>query len=301
MARLSARGAVDLGALATARQNEQRAAQALAHAPAGAVTDVTEATFEQAVLQKSMQVPVVIDLWAEWCGPCKQLSPVLERLAAEAGGTWVLAKIDIEANKQLAGMFQVQSIPAVFAAIGGRVVPLFTGVVPEAEVRAYTDELLKVAAQVGLTGPVDQPADGADGEPAAPAEPPADPRFDAAYDAIEAGDWVAAEQAYRAVLGQTPSDPDALAGLALVGLYARTTDATEPTNPQTADERLLAADFAALRGDWALAFDLGIGVVRVTAGDDREAARQRVLDYFAVAGPDPSVAKARTALASALF
>jgi putative thioredoxin len=300
MAKISARGAIDLGALAQARHSEQRAAAAMAGAPAGVVINATDATFETDVLQRSLQVPVVIDLWAEWCGPCKQLSPVLETLAAQAGGQWILAKVDIDANPAIAQAFQVQSIPAVFAAIGGRVLPLFNGVYPESQIKQILEELLRVAAEQGLPG---APIGGADaeGDVMPSAEPPLDPRFEAAYDAIEQGDWAGAEKAYRAVLSATPSDPDATAGLALVGIYARTATADEPTAPATPEELLLAADFAALGNDWPRAFDLAIGVVRVTSAEEREAARQRVVDYFAVAGPDPAVPAARAALSSALF
>jgi putative thioredoxin len=304
MAKISARGAVDLGALATARQNEQRAATAMAHAPAGVVINATDATFESEVLQRSLQVPVVIDLWAEWCGPCKQLSPVLETLAAEGGGQWVLAKVDVDANPAISQAFQVQSIPAVFAAIGGRVLPLFNGVYPESQIRQILEELLRVAAEQGLPGaPIaGSEAGGPEGVQAGSlAEPAADPRFDAAYEAIERGDWDAADKAYRAVLAASPNDPDAVAGLALVGIYARTNGAQQPSVTSTPEDMLLAADFAALDNDWPRAFELSIGVVRDTSGDDRDAARQRVLDYFAVAGNDPAVPAARAALSNALF
>lgn len=295
----SARGAVDLGALAAARQNQQKAAQAMASAPAGVVIDVTAETFQAEVIDRSMTVPVVLDLWATWCGPCKTLSPILEKLAAEDGGRWVLAKVDVDAEQQIAAAFQVQSIPSVFAVIAGQPIPLFQGAYPEPQIRQIIDELLRVSAEQGVSGTI-----AADGAPAAePApqddeEPPVDPRYDAAFLAIEAGDWAAAAAAYQAVLAADPSDTDAQAGLAMVGVYQRTDGVDAPAGDEPA---LVAADFAVLTGDFPRAFDLGITAVRASAGDEREAARQRVLEYFLLAGDDPAVPKARTALASALF
>ena len=303
-------GAVDLGALAAARaaqeQSEQRAAARAADPNTlPVVLDVTDATFQADVIEQSMTVPVVLDLWATWCGPCRTLSPILERLADAYAGRWVLAKVDVDANPGIAQAFQVQSIPSVFAVVGGRPLPLFQGALPEPQVRAYLDELLKVAAANGVAGTVG----GAPAPGAAPAEPPADPRMEAAYDAIEAGDWAAARAAYEEILAASPADPVARAGLALVGVFERVSGADHAAVLAAADaapddlsaqER--AADVLVLDGRPVEAFARLTGAIRFASGADRDRLRTHLLDLFEVVGlDDPAVSRARIDLANALF
>jgi len=126
---MSMSGVVDLAAVKAAQEAKSKAEQARAEAarqggggavtPASLVIDVDEAGFERDVLQRSTEVPVVIDFWAEWCEPCKQLSPLLERLAVEYNGRFVLAKSDVDATQMLMQQFGVQGIPAVFAVVAG--------------------------------------------------------------------------------------------------------------------------------------------------------------------------------------
>ncbi|MGI5215010.1 tetratricopeptide repeat protein [Plantactinospora sp. CA-290183] len=298
------RGAVDLGALRAAQTPAQPAAnpptsraasgdappaQPAAGAGGVAVIDVTEATFQTEVLERSLTTPVVIDFWAEWCGPCKQLSPVLERLAAEYAGAWVLAKIDVDANPRLAQMFRVQGIPMVYAVVGGQPVDAFSGVVPEAQLRQWLDAVLK-AGGVAVAAPED-------------------PRLDEADEALMTGDLDAAEQAYRKILAEAPADAAAEAGLAQVAL-ARRVGGADPSaalaraeaNPDDVPAQLLAADIEVLSGQAEQAYARLVDLVRRTVGDDREATRQHLVSLFTIAGPDdPVVASARRALSRALF
>jgi putative thioredoxin len=305
-------GAIDLSALTGAAAPQQSAPGA---AGGGFVIDVTEATFQSEVLTRSMSVPVVIDFWATWCEPCKTLSPILERLAAQYEGRFVLAKIDVDENQAIAQAAQVQSIPTIVAVLRGQLVPLFQGAIPEAQAKQVIEQLLQMAVANGVAGRSDPIPGAAGGNPVEadaegePEEEPIDPRFEAAYDAINAGDFDKAAEAYRAVLAEAPADAEAKAGLAQVELLRRTagTDpgavvAAADADPADLDAQLLAADIEIVSGRVDQAFDRLIGTVRRVFGDDRERVRARVVELFdIVGGADPRVVKARSALASALF
>src|SRR3954447_7019318 len=114
------------------------------------MTDVTDATFQSAVLDRSAAVPVVVDLWTEWCGPCRTLGPILERVVAETDGAVELAKVDVDHNPGVSGAFAVQSIPAVYAISGGKVVDSFIGALPEQAVREFVARLLPTESEADI-------------------------------------------------------------------------------------------------------------------------------------------------------
>ncbi|MFD0823172.1 thioredoxin domain-containing protein, partial [Micromonospora zhanjiangensis] len=214
------RGAVDLGALRSAAPSPSRPATGTPAGPpsqpagpggtpgaAGgggggvAVIDVTETTLQSEVLERSLTTPVVLYFWAAGYEGGDQLSPVLERLAAEGAGAWVLARVDVQTSPRIAQMFRVQGIPMVYAVIGGQPVDAFSGVVPEAQLRQWIDAVLKAG------GVAVQPAE--------------DPRLSEADEALMVGDLDTAEQAYRKILAESPADSAAEAGLAQVSLARR--------------------------------------------------------------------------------
>ena len=302
---MNLQGAIDLGAVAAAREAQAKAAQVAAERAnnpiaASLIIDVTTATFEQEVIAQSMTVPVVVDLWATWCEPCKQLSPILEKLALEYDGRWILAKIDVDAEPQVAAAFQVQSIPTVYAVIGGQVAPMFQGAMPEPQVRQVLETVLAEAEKIGISSQVGE------SESEEVRQAPSDPRFDAAEAALEAGDWPAAVNAYQTILAASPADPIAKIGLLNVHLLQRT-DGREladdiATVTLETDSVLRAADATFLMGEYVDAFALLIEHIKNSDGKDRDQTRERLLELFEIAGPaDPAVVKGRSALTNALF
>ncbi|MEN9692549.1 MAG: hypothetical protein RLZZ330_193 [Actinomycetota bacterium] len=277
-------------------------AKPVASASSPYIVDVTEATFEAEVMIKSTQVSVIVDLWADWCGPCKQLTPILEKLVIEFDGKMVLAKIDTEANPQVAAAFQVQSIPAVFLILNGQVQQLFNGAYPEPQVRSVLEQVLDVAAK---TFGQEVASPNLLAEPEAEPEKPIDPRFVKAFDAMEAGEWDTAEVVFKEALLNAPADEEAKIGVIQVGLFKRTDgvdfDKVIGKSLDNHETYLEVADSLMMLGQLNAALDLLISGIKNFAGEERDEIKQRLLDFFVLIGDSEEVRTARRNLTNALF
>lgn len=300
------RGAIDLSPLVNRPQTPPSPGpEAASGSVPSLIFDATDASFGE-VVELSQTVPVIVDLWAEWCQPCKQLSPVLEKLINEFGGRLVLAKVDVDANPQLTQAFQAQSIPTVAAVIGGRPVSLFSGAYPEAQVRDVFEQVLQLAAQNGVTGRVSLDGEASDDEPV---EEPLPPHHAEAYEAISRGDYATAIREYETALAQNPADSLAKAGLAQVSLLARLAGKTLPDirdraarEPDSLDAALDVADLDVSGGHIEDAFGRLLDLYPARPAEDKEIIRQRILEYFEVVGvTDPRVIRARQRLTSLLY
>lgn len=255
------------------------------------VIEVTEATFQADVIEASHRAPVVVDLWASWCGPCRTLGPILERIAGERQGAFTLAKVDVDANPAIAQAFGVQSIPTVVAMRDGQPVDAFIGALPEPEVQRFIDRLLPTEADLDAAR---------------------------AADAAVAGDLTAAEADYRRALEADGGNMAAALGLAEL-LVARgdLEEAERLATPLRPDPRaeavlatirvarwaddegatpLCAARRDAARGEFATALEAMLALVH-----DEPEARASMLDVFAALGEDPLVGEYRRRLTNALF
>lgn len=238
------------------------------------VKNVNESDFRQQVIERSKEVPVVVDFWAEWCGPCRTLGPAIEKAVEDRGGKVELAKVDVDSNQQLAGEFKVQGIPAVKAFRGGEMVDEFTGALPPAQIEAFLDRIV-------------------------PSE-----EDEAASAAIEAGD----EQGLRELVSSSPSNAEAVAALARILL-----ERAEPGEAASLTENLAGTDLviaglnarARLAGSpeppaeafaaWDLgsheaSLDLLQQAVEGADDDRRDLLRKVMVGYFTELGPDSELA-----------
>lgn len=307
-------GAVDLSALRPPAGATPGAAGPATDAPGvpGSYSfDVTEQDFQAEVVDPSLSHPVVLALWSSRAPASREAVDALSRVVDAYEGRLSLARMDIDANPQLAQTLQVRAVPYVLALLRGQPVPLFEGTVDDDRARETFDQVVQAAVQNGVSGraaPRGAAAEPAE-EPAEPVEEPVDPRFTEGDTALEQGDYAGAAAAYRRVIEASPGDPDATVRLAQAELLARTDGQdgaavlqAAADRPDDLDAQLLAADVDVMSGRLAEAFDRVIAMVPRIFGDDRERARRHLLELFEVTGgEDPRVADARRRLANALF
>ncbi|WP_411286907.1 tetratricopeptide repeat protein [Phenylobacterium sp.] len=284
------------------------------------IKDGTDASFMADVVEASKTTPVIVDFWAPWCGPCRQLGPAIEKAVLAAKGAVKLVKIDIDKNPAYAKQLRVQSIPAVFAFVDGRPADSFLGALPESEVKQFVDRLAKQGGGAGS---------------------PVDGLLDMARESLELGDLGGAAQAYAGVLQEDPANLKALGGLAKV--YIQSGDATRarevvamapdgakdpdldsvraslalaedaPSETTEVEARLAAdpADHAARfelaralagQGKFAEACDHLLAIIEADREWNEGAARKQLLTVFEAAGHASEVAKAgRRRLSAVLF
>lgn len=294
----SLRGAIDLSSLA---------APAAPAATAGNfVVEVDDASFDS-VMKGSARYPIVIEFWSPRAPEQEKLSATLAALTNEAGGRWLLARINVDTERALASELQITAVPTVAGVVGGQLVPLWQGTVEKADAKARIEDLVTLSAQYGVVGKA-QPVAAA---PTAEAEPVGgiDPRYAAAYEAMEREDYAAAQKEFSTLLAATPSDAVAKAGAAQSALLGRVTS----SNPQGAVDKIAAtpddldailamADLEAATGRLEEAFARLVKAVRGRAGDEKDTVRKRLLELYDTCDPtDPAVLRSRRELASALF
>lgn len=239
------------------------------------VKDVTEADFQQEVIERSKTVPVVVDFWAEWCGPCRQLGPAIEQAVTERAGKVELAKVDVDSNQQLAAAFRVQGIPAVKAFRDGEMVDEFTGALPPAQINAFLDRIVPSEAEESARAAV---ASGDEAELRRALE--ADPGNTAVIAALARILLAGERHAEAAELTGTAAGTD----FVLAGLNARAQLATADNPPE---EAFRAWD----SGDHEFAFDLLQKEVEVADPERRDLLRKVMVGYFTELGPDSDLAR----------
>lgn len=305
--------------------NQMSASATPAAAPAGLIKDATTASFPRDVLEESQRQPVLVDFWAPWCGPCKQLTPIIERVVKEAGGKVKLVKMNIDEHPAIPGQLEIQSIPAVVAFVGGRPVDGFLGALPESQVRAFIDK-------IGGPGAPDNHAAEIEGA------------LTEAETRLAGGDLGGAAELFGAVLQADPENIKALAGMAscmvsagqwerardllagfsdeqkkdpaLVALIARIAQTEEARklgdpralehelslNPDHHEARIKLAKILNVEGNRDEAAEHLFYIMKRDRAFDDDGARRQLVQFFEAWGPkDPATIAARRKLSSILF
>jgi putative thioredoxin len=300
-------GAVDLSQVAQ-RAKASGAGSPIAPSSAGGsyVVEVTEQTFEAETIRKSLQHPVVVELYSPRVATGQQLSDALIEIANASEGKFLLARLNVDSAPAIVQALGLQAVPTVIALLNGQLAPLFQGVLPKDQVQAAIDQLLKAAVANGMVGRA-QPV-GSESSAAAEAEPEADPRYAAADDALERGDFAAAREEFDKLLQANPNDAGAQAGKAQAGLFARAAALDAQSTIAAANgsddlnTQLAAADVEMITGQVEAAFTRLIGLIKRSSGEQRNQVRVRLLELFDTLGnTDERVLKARSDLMTALF
>ncbi|BBY31085.1 tetratricopeptide repeat protein [Mycolicibacterium sediminis] len=285
-------GAIDLSAL---KQPPPSPAAADSAAAVPGAVEVTEANFEAEVLARSNQVPVVVLLWTPRSPSSVQLAEVFAALAAQDGGTWAFARVNVDVVPQIAQAFGVQGVPTVVALAAGQPLSSFQGAQPPDELRRWVDSLLEATAG--------KLASGEEGEPEA-----VDPEVERARALIDAGDFDGALAAYQAILESTPNDEEAKGAVRRLtfekraGSHPEDAVARADAAPDDVAAAFAAADVEVQQWNLAAGFNRLIALVKRTAGDDRTAVRTRLIELFELFDPaDPDVVAGRRNLANALY
>lgn len=307
-------GAVDLSGLKARADAAGRQQSSGGAPPAGGgaggqwVVDATEQGFQNEVLEPSLQVPVVVELWASRYPREGQLSAELERLAGRGGGAWILARVDIDSAPRIAQAFGVQQVPMVVVLVGGQPVDAVNGAIPDDRAAEWVKSLLDALRdRMPAIAEGERRAAAGDDEQE-PAEEPEDPRFTAAEQALERGDYAAAEAAYQEILDAEPANEQARSALAQTRFLARSEQvdpdavARADAAPDDVDAQIAAADAEMAADDVQAAFTRLVNTVARTAGEDRDRAREHLVGLFELfPSDDQQVSTARRALARALF
>ena len=279
------------------------------------VIDVTTETFETEVLQRSLQTPVLVDFWATWCGPCKSLGPVLEKLAGEYGGAFVLAKVDVDKEQQVAAAFQIRSVPTVFLLVGGQPVDAFQGALPEGQLRQFLQQhgiepLAAPPAEPAELAPLDPHAEVVRLRHAVQDAPDQDElKLDLALALLRTGAATEAEQLLDALPANLATDDRSIRARARLGFAALLKDAP----PVPVLEQAIAANQGDLKarhllavhhlvgGDAAAGLEQLIEMLRRDRGYQDGLPKKALIDAFRIVEDEDLVGQYRRKMASLLF